>query len=72
MDADEHTPEFVQNAPGNRRDVWEWIVTWVMREMLALPIWSWAFYRPTVIRWRGRKFKIARDLSVVCMEEKEE
>jgi len=65
IDVDEHTPAFASGALGSRRGLGEWIVAWLGREVLALPIWIWAYYGPSVVTWRGKKFRIARDMTVV-------
>ena len=68
VEKDEHTPRFATGEIGSQRKLGEWLVAWLGREFLALPIWSWAFYLPTVVSWRGQKFQVARDMSVVEIE----
>lgn len=37
---------------------------WVMREVLALPIWVWAVVGGVTVVWRGRKFWVGVDMKV--------
>ncbi|CCG23724.1 Hsx11 UDP-glucose:ceramide glucosyltransferase [Candida orthopsilosis Co 90-125] len=43
-------------------EVVEWLQVWVLREVLALPIWFSAMFGHE-IDWRGRPFKIKKDLT---------
>lgn len=44
------------------RSVQRWLPTWVMREVLAMPIWVAAMSGQTIY-WRNRPFRILHDLS---------
>lgn len=50
------------NLPPLQRPVFSWIQVWIMRELLALPIWIAAICGHE-IDWRGRPFRIKLDLS---------
>ncbi|ODV66269.1 hypothetical protein HYPBUDRAFT_140341 [Hyphopichia burtonii NRRL Y-1933] len=41
---------------------WSWLFIWIMREILALPIWIIAMIGHE-IDWRGRPFRIKKDLT---------
>ncbi|KAK3707638.1 Ceramide glucosyltransferase [Vermiconidia calcicola] len=63
---DMHIPDFVAGGGrgGRRRGFGEWLVAWLGRETLALPIWVWAFWGGTTVEWRGRKFWVGVDMKV--------
>jgi ceramide glucosyltransferase len=42
-----------------------WLLAWVGREALALPIWVWAVLLGTTVEWRGKKFSVRMDMRVV-------
>ncbi|KLU84991.1 ceramide glucosyltransferase [Magnaporthiopsis poae ATCC 64411] len=42
-----------------------WLLAWVGRELLALPIWTWAVLLGTTVTWRGQSFRVRMDMSVV-------
>lgn len=67
VDAD--TPRFARGTshPGGVRvrPFKEWIAGWVGRELLAMPIWTWAVLLGTTVNWRGRSFTVRMDMSVV-------
>ncbi|SPQ21491.1 08c3e293-c4d1-4ef1-9319-37c44e8b46a7 [Thermothielavioides terrestris] len=69
VDVDEHTPAFARGAgrPGGipQRPFGQWLAAWVGREVLALPIWTWAVLLGTTVTWRGRRFRVRMDMSVV-------
>lgn len=69
--SDAGTPAFAKGSLGSRRSLVEWLVAWLAREFLALPIWMWAFYLPTIINWRGKKFKVAADNTVMELSTSE-
>ncbi|PSR80110.1 hypothetical protein BD289DRAFT_75930 [Coniella lustricola] len=53
-------------APGaSRKGLWAWVVAWIGREVLALPIWTWAVLLGSTVTWRGRTFRVHRDMTVV-------
>ncbi|KAM0328639.1 hypothetical protein ACHAQA_005051 [Verticillium albo-atrum] len=69
VEVDENTPKFARGtlSPGGapRRPFLEWLPTWIGRETLALPIWTWAVLLGTTVAWRGRTFRVRMDMSVV-------
>lgn len=67
VDAD--TPRFARGTshPGGvrGRPFSEWLAAWVGRELLAMPIWTWAVLLGTTVDWRGKTFTVRMDMSVV-------
>ncbi|CAF9930649.1 hypothetical protein IMSHALPRED_008242 [Imshaugia aleurites] len=55
---------FFGRTRGTRRGVKEWVLTWLGREVLAFPIWAWAFFGGVTVVWRGRKFWVGMDMRV--------
>lgn len=47
-----------------RRRLKEWMLAWLGREVLAFPIWAWAFFGGVTVVWRGRKFWVGMDMRV--------
>ena len=45
-----------------------WLRAWLGREILALPIWTWAVLLGTTVTWRGKRFKVRMDMSVVAAD----
>ena len=39
---------------------WQFIIGWVLRELMALPIFLWAIFGDTVV-WRGRRYQVLRN-----------
>lgn len=74
IELDEHTPRFARGTanPGGapRRSFLAWLPAWVGRELLALPIWTWAVLLGSTVTWRGQTFRVLMDMSVVDVEEK--
>ncbi|KAI9726056.1 MAG: hypothetical protein M1828_002064 [Chrysothrix sp. TS-e1954] len=66
IDADETTPAFAhpRRAGHERRSFTSWLPSWLAREGLALPIWLWAVYGGTSVRWRGQRFRVGLDMRV--------
>ncbi|KAL2754859.1 glycosyltransferase family 21 protein [Sodiomyces alcalophilus JCM 7366] len=69
-EVDERTPRFARgtsNRGGSLRRSFlvEWLPAWVGREVLALPIWTWAVLLGATVNWRGKKFFVRMDMSVV-------
>lgn len=66
---DNDTPRFARGTsnPGGtrRRPFLPWLAAWIGRELLALPIWTWAVLLGTTVSWRGRTFTVRMDMSVV-------
>lgn len=72
IDIDDNTPAFAKGAKrggAERRPFGQWLLTWLGREALALPIWTWAVLLGTTVKWRGRNFRVKSDMSVVSMDE---
>ncbi|KAG9243214.1 glycosyltransferase family 21 protein [Calycina marina] len=65
IELDSNTPSFARtrNEPG-RRPLGQWILAWLGRELLALPIWTWAVYGGTTVMWRGKRFRVGLDMRV--------
>lgn len=64
IEVDIDTPSFALPLHGQpRRSLGKWILAWLGREFLALPIWLWAWGGMTVM-WRGKKFRVGLDMKV--------
>ncbi|MCJ1437585.1 hypothetical protein MMC27_006972 [Xylographa pallens] len=62
-EADEkNVPRFVGSA--SQRHKSSWIGAWLGRELLTLPIWTWAVLGGTTVVWRGRRFWVGMDMRV--------
>ncbi|KAI1127843.1 ceramide glucosyltransferase [Nemania abortiva] len=69
---DENTPSFAAGASrggAEKRPFGQWLLAWLGREILALPIWTWAVFLGTGVNWRGRRFRVRSDMTVVAMDE---
>ncbi|KAI9664266.1 MAG: hypothetical protein M1831_002445 [Alyxoria varia] len=67
--ADE-TPKFARSpAHEDTRSFPVWLAAWIGREALALPIWLWAVFGGTTVKWRGQKFRVGLDMRVHAIEE---
>jgi ceramide glucosyltransferase len=69
VEVDENTPAFAR-GPGRQggikqRPFLEWLAAWLGREVLALPIWTWAVLLGATVNWRGKQFLVRMDMSVV-------
>ncbi|KAJ6438221.1 ceramide glucosyltransferase [Purpureocillium lavendulum] len=75
ISVNEDTPRWAQGtchlAGMPRRSFGEWILAWVGREFLALPIWTWAVLLGTTVNWRGKTFHVRLDTSVVDLTNKQ-
>ena len=75
-EVDRHTPTFAQGSKRpcgiKKRRFGEWLVAWLGRELLALPIWTWAVLLGTTVSWRGKRFAIRPDMSVVALSTSRE
>ncbi|EPE09134.1 ceramide glucosyltransferase [Ophiostoma piceae UAMH 11346] len=60
---DDNTPLFAQQKQAYRK-LGPWIRAWLGREMLALPIWTYAVLLGATVDWRGRPFRVRMDMSV--------
>ncbi|GAB7364219.1 hypothetical protein MBLNU230_g4769t1 [Neophaeotheca triangularis] len=72
IEVDENTPAFARPPRDvGRRPLGEWLLSWLGREALALPIWMWAFWGGTQVEWRGRRFRVGMDMKVHELENEE-
>lgn len=70
VEVDEHTPSFARGRrSGHKRTFWEWLASWLGREVMALPIWTWAIYGGITVNWRGKMFKVGMDMQVHSVDE---
>ncbi|KAI5364681.1 Putative ceramide glucosyltransferase, nucleotide-diphospho-sugar transferase [Septoria linicola] len=63
IEVDEETPFFTRRNKVQRK-FGEWILAWIGREALCLPIWLWAVWGGTQVEWRGKKFRVGMDTKV--------
>ncbi|EMC94163.1 glycosyltransferase family 21 protein [Baudoinia panamericana UAMH 10762] len=66
VEMDEDTPEFARllRGDGMLRPFWQWLRAWVVRELIASPVETWALWGGSQIEWRGRKFRVSTDMKV--------
>lgn len=65
ISVDKNTPAFVRSQESRgRKTLQEWLLAWLGRESLALPIWLWAFWGGATVEWRGQKFWVGVDMKV--------
>ncbi|TKA41195.1 hypothetical protein B0A54_07717 [Friedmanniomyces endolithicus] len=65
IEIDDQTPFFARPSKAGRRRVFgEWLLAWLGRETLALPIWIWAFWGGTKVQWRNKRFWVGMDMKV--------
>jgi len=57
----DHVPDFVRHR---KQASCSWLLAWLGREILALPIWIWAVYGGATVAWRGQSFKVGMDMRV--------
>ncbi|OTA90024.1 glycosyltransferase family 21 protein [Hypoxylon sp. CO27-5] len=72
---DEHTPPFARGTSrggAEKRRFSEWFLAWLGREVLALPIWTWAVFLGTTVNWRGKRFRVRSDMTVVAIDPEDE
>lgn len=65
VELDPDTPSFAR--PPASRSRWpakEWFAAWLGREILALPIWTYAVLGGTTVVWRSKKFWVGMDMKV--------
>ncbi|KAF7880351.1 uncharacterized protein EAF02_007197 [Botrytis sinoallii] len=66
IELDANTPSFARPPQTRcRRPFKEWASAWLGREILALPIWTWACLGGTTVMWRGKKFRVNLDMKVI-------
>jgi ceramide glucosyltransferase len=72
IEVDSHTPSFAKPLDGGfRRPAGQYVLAWVGREILQLPIWIWACLGGTTVMWRGKQFRVGLDMRVVELEPKD-
>jgi ceramide glucosyltransferase len=65
VELDTDTPSFARPPSQNRRRPFkQWLAAWLGRELLALPVWSWAVLGGTTVVWRGKRFWVGMDMKV--------
>ncbi|KAI6084128.1 glycosyltransferase family 21 protein [Hypoxylon rubiginosum] len=72
---DENAPLFARGTShggAEKRRFGEWFLAWLGREILALPIWTWAVFLGTSVNWRGKRFRVRADMTVVAMDPEDE
>lgn len=52
-----------------KRGFLEWFLAWLVREVMALPLWTWAVLCGTTVRWRGKSFRVGMDTSAVEVDD---
>lgn len=62
------TPFFAKGPKGpakvTGRAFHEWLPAWIAREVMALPIWTWAVLLGHTVNWRGKTFRVHSDTTV--------
>lgn len=73
---DANTPSFAKGTRRTggvpRRSFSEWLPAWIGRELLALPIWTYAVLLGTTVTWRGKTFRVNMDTTVVALDPRGE
>ncbi|RCI09355.1 hypothetical protein L249_3747 [Ophiocordyceps polyrhachis-furcata BCC 54312] len=64
VEVDGRTPRFARGTSQARTPA-GWLAAWLGRELMALPVWTWAVLLGTTVSWRGRTFHVNWDASVV-------
>lgn len=63
-----NVPVFAKRLPRApwqaRRSFLPWLMAWVGRELLTLPIWTWAIWGGVTVTWRDAKFWVGLDMKV--------
>lgn len=69
VEVDENTPSYARGTSHTagilQRSFGSWLLAWLGRELLALPVWTWAVLFGTTVKWRGKTFHVRLDTSVV-------
>ncbi|KAI9647671.1 Ceramide glucosyltransferase [Ciborinia camelliae] len=72
IELDANTPSFAQpSRRRSRRPFKEWVFAWLGREILALPVWTWACLGGTTVMWRGKRFRVNLDMKVIELKDGE-
>ena len=68
IDDTPHTPFFAKGMVGpggsSQRSLLQWMPAWFGREIMALPIWTWAVLFGVTVNWRGKSFRVRPDARV--------
>lgn len=68
IEVDSATPRFAQGTRSTGgmpvRAFHVWLFAWLGREILALPIWTWAVLLGRTVKWRGNYYLVRSDMSV--------
>jgi ceramide glucosyltransferase len=71
IEVDSDTPSFAKPLNGkSRRPLGQYVLAWIGREVLQLPIWTWACLGGTTVMWRGKQFRVGLDMRVVEIKPK--
>ncbi|KAL5612925.1 hypothetical protein BROUX41_003998 [Berkeleyomyces rouxiae] len=69
IEPDHDTPAWARGSRKNdgstHRPFGQWVLTWLGREVFALPIWTYAVLLGTTVNWRGRSFRVSINMRVV-------
>jgi ceramide glucosyltransferase len=72
IELDLDTPSFARPPVSRfRRPAKQWFAAWLGREILALPIWTYAVLGGTTVVWRSKKFWVGMDMKVHEIKSKE-
>ncbi|CAK7199220.1 Ceramide glucosyltransferase [Sporothrix eucalyptigena] len=71
IESDDATPVFAKGRGTGMpvRHFVSWLRAWVGREVLALPIWTYAVLLGATVAWRGKQFHVRMDMSVVELDD---
>jgi ceramide glucosyltransferase len=75
VNIDENTPNFAKGSKcggTERRPFGQFALAWLGREILALPIWTWAVLLGTSVSWKGKNFRVRSDMSVVSIDQNDD
>lgn len=67
IETDPNTPFFATGIlrQWTKRSYVEWVLAWLGREAMALPIWTWAVLLGMTVNWRGQTFTVRLDTTVI-------
>lgn len=75
-EVDDNTPPFARGRRSGSgggglppRGFLSWARAWAGRELLALPIWTYAVLLGATVAWRGKQFHVRMDMSVDELDE---
>ena len=61
-------PPFARSSR-QRRPFFKWLASWLGREALTLPVWTWATWGGVTVVWRGKRFWVGLDMKVHAYDE---